>query len=30
MPLMLRLFIGKAIGKDFDAVKAFCEKESGC
>jgi hypothetical protein len=28
MPLMLRLFIRKAVGKDFDAVKAFCEKES--
>ena len=28
MPLMLRLFIRKAVEKDFDAVKAFCEKES--
>jgi hypothetical protein len=28
MPLMLRLFIRKAVEKDFDAVKAFCEKAS--
>ena len=28
MPLMLRLFIRKAVEKDFDGVKAFCEKES--
>jgi hypothetical protein len=28
MPLMLRLFIRKAVEKDFDSVKAFCEKES--
>jgi hypothetical protein len=28
MPLMLRLFIRKAVEKDFDAVKAFCESES--
>ena len=28
MPVMLRLFIRKAVEKDFDAVKAFCEKES--
>jgi hypothetical protein len=28
MPLMLGLFIRKAVEKDFDAVKAFCEKES--
>jgi hypothetical protein len=28
MPLMLRLFIRKAVEKDFDVVKAFCEKES--
>ena len=28
MPLMLRLFIRRAVEKDFDAVKAFCEKES--
>jgi hypothetical protein len=28
MPLMLRLFIRTAVEKDFDAVKAFCEKAS--
>jgi hypothetical protein len=28
MPLMLRLFIKRSVEKDFDAVKAFCEKES--
>jgi uncharacterized protein YndB with AHSA1/START domain len=28
MPLMLRLFIRKGVEKDFDAVKAFCEKQS--
>jgi hypothetical protein len=28
MPLMLRLFIRRAVEKDLDAVKAFCEKES--
>ena len=26
MPLMLRLFIRKSIEKDFDSLKAFCEK----
>ncbi len=28
MPLMLRLFIRKAVEKDFDAVKAYCERSS--
>jgi len=28
MPPLLRRFIRKAVEKDFDAVKAFCEKES--
>jgi hypothetical protein len=28
MPFMLRLFIRKAVEKDFDAVRAFCEEKS--
>jgi uncharacterized protein YndB with AHSA1/START domain len=28
MPLMLRLFIRKAVERDFDAVKAYCERSS--
>jgi hypothetical protein len=28
MPLMLRLFIREAVERDFDAVKAFCERSS--
>ena len=28
MPFMLRLFIRKAVEKDFDAVKACCERSS--